>query len=42
MILLYFDDRYFDNAPIYIKSIEVNEPNEKVFIQEGETDVRGI
>jgi hypothetical protein len=33
MILIYFDDRYYENAPIYIKSIEVNEPNEKVFIQ---------
>jgi hypothetical protein len=30
---MYFDNRYFDHAPIYIKSIEVNEPNEKIFVQ---------
>ena len=33
MILIYFDNRYYQYAPVYIKSIEINEPNEKVFIQ---------
>ena len=33
MILIYFDNKYYEYAPLYIKSIGVNEPNERVFVQ---------
>jgi len=33
MILIYFDNRYYEYAPVYIESIRINEPKEKIFIQ---------
>jgi hypothetical protein len=32
MFILYFDDRYFHWAPVFIESIELQEPDEKIFV----------